>query len=583
MPAADRPQFGSRPEVTVNGAPLTDDVVPTLVRASVHTHVHLPGMVVLHFHDTERDVLAKTGITIGSKLSVAATAYGDGSLTSLFAGEVTALEQESDATGTWTIVRGYDPLHRLCRGRRTRTFANTTDADIVRQIAGEAQVDIGDVDSSGPVYEHVGQANMTDWEFLRARAHETGHELAVTDGKLAWTAPGQSSDAPGGDSDLATPPQACQLLLGGNLLRFRPRVTAAEQVSEVQVRGWDPVAKQAVVGSAQSATTSTSVGVAPADLAAMFGAPPYVVVDRPVTSQDEADSVAGAIAEQIACAHAEADGTALGDPQLLPGAAVQVSCVGWPHDGAYVLTAARHIYDESGYWTEFTVSGRQERSLLGLASVGATKGSHRGSGPPITGLVIGQVTDIADPDGMFQVKVSFPWLSDDYESWWARVAQPGAGNGRGLAWLPEVGDEVLVAFGHGDVRAPYVIGGLYNGVDSPPAGDQLIDTGTGQVVRRVCVSRTGHRLVFCDDDSASQVLLASGDDNLKITLDVAQTSITIDSSGSVTISGSSQVQITSDGDVSIQAQGSLQLSGQAGVTIDGGPSVSVTGDVIQLN
>ena len=184
---------------------------------------------------------------------------------------------------------------------------------------------------------------------------------------------------------------------------------------------------------------------------------------------------------------------------------------------------------------------------------------------------------------MFRVKVALPWLSDDYESWWARVAQPGAGDGRGMAWLPEIGDEVLVAFGHGDVRAPYVIGGLYNGVDAPPLGDQLIDSSAGQVVRRAFVSRTGHRMVLCDDDGGPQVLIATGDDHLKVTLDAAQTSITIDSSGSVTISGGSQVQITSDGDVSIQASGRLALSGQAGVTIDGGPSVSVSGDVIQLN
>ncbi|HEV2372545.1 MAG TPA: VgrG-related protein [Streptosporangiaceae bacterium] len=589
MAAGDR--YGSRPEVTVNGSPLAAEVVPTLVRVEVHAHVHLPGMVVLHFLDAGRDVLSKAGITIGSTIAVSATSDGDGSLTPLLTGEVTALEQQSDTTGTWTVVRGYDPLHRLCRGRRTRTFANTTDADIVAQVASQAQVQLGEVVSDGPVYEHVSQANLTDWDFLRARAHETGHELAVTNGMLNWRSPGNSSDAPSGNSDLATPAQPYQLMLGGNMARFRPRVTAAEQVSEVQVRGWDPVAKQAVVGSASAATTSTSVGVAPADMAATFGAPPYVVVDRPVTSQDEADSLAGAIAEQIACAHAEAEGSAIGDPLLLPGAAVQVSCVGWPHDGSYVLTAARHCYDESGYRTDFTVSGRQERSLLGLASVGATKGSQRASGPQISGLVVGQVTDIADPDNMFRVKVSFPWLSDDYESWWARVAQPGAGSERGLAWLPEVGDEVLVAFGHGDVRAPYVIGGLYNGVDAPPMADQLIDTTAGQVVRRVSVSRTGHRLVMSDDDSAPQVLLATGDDNLKITLDASQTSITIDSSGSVTISGSSQVQITSDGDVSIQAQGSLSLSGQTGVsvsgqtgvTIDGGPSVSVSGDVIQLN
>jgi hypothetical protein len=97
------------------------------------------------------------------------------------------------------------------------------------------------------------------------------------------------------------------------------------------------------------------------------------------------------------------------------------------------------------------------------------------------------------------------------------------------------------------------------------------------------VSRTGHRLVLSDDDASPQVLLATGDGNLTITLDAAQTSISIDSTGTVTISGASGVQITSDADVSIQAAGSLSLSGQAGVTIDGGPSVRVTGDIIQLN
>lgn len=575
--------FGSRPEVTVDGAQLPADVAPALLAVTVDLHLHLPDMVVLQFQDTERDVLDRAGIRFGSRIVVSATADGDGSMRALFTGEVTGLEQESDTTGTRTVVRGYDPSHRLCRGRRTRTFADTTDADIVRQVAGDAGLDVGRIDSDGPSYEHVSQVNLTDWEFLRSRAQETGHELAVVAGRVEWRAPSDDGDAPAGPSDLSAPPTPYQLLLGGTLLRFRPRVTAAEQVGEVHVRGWDPATKQAVLGTATAATTSASVGVTPADLAGTFSAGPFVLVDRPVRGQQEADTVASAVADQIAGAHAEAEGTALGDPGLVPGAAVRVGCVGWPHDGTYVLTATRHHYDATGYRTDFTVSGRQERSLLGLASLGATKGSHRAAGPPVHGLVVGQVTDVADPDDQFRVKVSFPWLSDDYESWWARVAQPGAGDQRGLAWLPEVGDEVLVAFGHGDVRAPYVLGGLYNGVDAPPLADQLVDSGTGQVVRRALVSRTNHRLVLSDDDSASQVLLSTGDDNLTITLDGTQTSITIDSSGSVTISGTDEVKISSDGDISVEASGELKLSGQAGVSIDGGPSVSVSGDLIRLN
>jgi uncharacterized protein involved in type VI secretion and phage assembly len=576
-------RYGSKPHITVDGSPLADDVAPALVRAVVHADVHLPHMFVLHFKDTSRDILSRAGIRFGSKLVIGTTNLS-GSVVPLVAGEVTALEQDADATGAFTVVRGYDQRHRLSRGRRTRTFAGVTDADIVRQVAGGAGLTLGQVDDDGPVYDHVSQANLTDWEFLRGRAHETGHELTVTDGKLSWTAPGSHASAPSDSTDLASPAQPRQLLQGSNLLRFRPRVTAAEQVPHVEVRGWDPVAKQAVSGTAAAATTAVSVGVAPADLAGAFGAPPYVVVDRPVTSQSEAETVAAAVAEQVAGAHAEAEGDATGDPQLTPGTAVQVGAVGWPHDGSYVLTSARHCFDETGYRTEFTVSGRQERSLLGLASVGATKASHRATGPPVYGVVIGQVTDIADPDDMFRVKVALPWLSDDYESWWARVAAPGAGNGRGLAWLPEIGDEVLVAFGHGDVRSPYVIGGLYNGVDAPPLGaSQLIDTAAGQVVRRACVSRTGHKIVLSDDETSPQVHLATGDGQLTITLDGSQTAITVTSQGTVTISGSTGVQITSDADVSIQATGQLSLSGSAGVTIDGGPSVQVTGGTIQLN
>ncbi|HEY4849304.1 MAG TPA: hypothetical protein VII22_00830, partial [Streptosporangiaceae bacterium] len=203
--AADRSPYGSRPQVSVDGSPLPADIVPALVRVIVHTNVHLPGMFVLHFQDTQHDVLSRAGIKFGSKLTVAATADGDGTLLPLVAGEVTALEQESDGTGTWTVVRGYDPLHRLCRGRRSRTFAGVTDADIVRQVAADAQLSLGDLDPGGPVYDHVSQANLTDWEFLRGRAHETGHDLAVADGKLHWRVPRPSGDAPAGGDDLAAP------------------------------------------------------------------------------------------------------------------------------------------------------------------------------------------------------------------------------------------------------------------------------------------------------------------------------------------------------------------------------------------
>ena len=91
------------------------------------------------------------------------------------------------------------------------------------------------------------------------------------------------------------------------------------------------------------------------------------------------------------------------------------------------------------------------------------------------------VSDATDPEKAGRVKLTFPWLSDDYVSDWARTVQPGAGKDRGWPVLPEVGDEVLVAFEQGDFSRPTVLGGLYNGVDTMPSGPaDLVDGGLGR-------------------------------------------------------------------------------------------------------
>ena len=134
--------------------------------------------------------------------------------------------------------------------------------------------------------------------------------------------------------------------------------------------------------------------------------------------------------------------------------------------GEWIVTAARHLFEseDGGYSTWFEVSGRQDRTLLGLASLGTA--SVRPT--TINGNVIGVVTNNNDPDTMGRVKLGFPWLAPFYESDWARVVQVGMGKEWGNLFLPEVGDEVLVGFEFGDSRRPYVIGGLINGKTEHP-------------------------------------------------------------------------------------------------------------------
>jgi uncharacterized protein involved in type VI secretion and phage assembly len=107
----------------------------------------------------------------------------------------------------------------------------------------------------------------------------------------------------------------------------------------------------------------------------------------------------------------------------------------------------------------------------------------------LNGVVIGLVTNVSDPLQQNRIKVHFPWLEDNHESDWIRIATMMAGKSRGSMFLPEVNDEVLLAFEHGDVRFPYVVGFLWNGQDSPP----------GQHVRdRKIMSKNGHQIRFLD-------------------------------------------------------------------------------------
>lgn len=131
----------------------------------------------------------------------------------------------------------------------------------------------------------------------------------------------------------------------------------------------------------------------------------------------------------------------------------------------------------------------------------------------INGVVIGIVVDNKDPDGLYRVKVKFPWIkeSDDqytdvpddesFVSTWARIATFMAGPDRGAFFLPEIDDEVLVAFEHGDIRRPFIIGSLWNGKDKSIHTNESQD---GKNNYRSIMSRSGHILQFVDNDEGKE-------------------------------------------------------------------------------
>jgi uncharacterized protein involved in type VI secretion and phage assembly len=187
----------------------------------------------------------------------------------------------------------------------------------------------------------------------------------------------------------------------------------------------------------------------------------------------------------------------------------------------------------------------------------ALTGSHDAAGiaePPTArwyGVYPALVADIKDPDGQGRVKVTLPWAPDtdgaSYEAW-ARLATMMAGAGRGSWFVPDAGDEVLIAFEGGDPRRPYVVGALWNGSDQPPASMD----GAGRNARKVLRSRNGVQVTLDDTDGREQLVLETPGGQ-KVTLedgpgairveDAAGNSVKLESGG-ITVTTSSKVTVS---------------------------------------
>jgi uncharacterized protein involved in type VI secretion and phage assembly len=215
----------------------------------------------------------------------------------------------------------------------------------------------------------------------------------------------------------------------------------------------------------------------------------------------------------------------------------------------------------------------------------------------IFGVVIGVVTNNQDPDKLGRVKVKFPWLDEDDESNWARVATMMAGNNRGTFFLPEVDDEVLVAFEHGNVETPYVIGGLWSGVDAP-----VRDNADGKNNVRVIRSRAGHEFILNDEDGKEQVEIktkaghqfllddSSGSEkiaivdksgNNKIEIDSAQNSIAISAQTKITLKAQT-VEITADTSMTVKST-QLEISADAAATLKSSATLTIKGSLVKIN
>lgn len=577
--------FAADPIIAAPG-PLPPAWVPQVVSCVVDENVGLPDAATLTFRDPDHELLTDTGITIGTQLRISVATVQGQAQELLFSGEVTALELDSDATtGTFTVIRALNKAHRLFRGRRVRAFKNMSAADIVRKVATGAGLSAGQIDTAPITYPQLTQANVSDWEFLQGLAQEHGTTLRVDrTGRLELLKSKPASGAPAPSTPATSSPLVLEY--GRNLMALRAVLTSADQVDTVEVRGWNVATKTPLVAKEQATKSKT---VMPGMPVRPSGAR-MVVTDTPYGTQAETAAAARSIAASVSAGMGEIEAVANGNPQLRAGVPVALGNAGPAFSGRYTTTAAHHVLEPgSGYRTTVLVSASPDRSLAGLV----TGGNAPSRGPRMPGLAIGVVTDIKE-EGKAErgwVRLRFPWLDADYITDWARTVQLGGHKGGGV-FSPEVNDEVLVGFEQGCLDRPYVLGGLYNGVDRPSPHDvPLVDRTSGRVNRRSLVSRTGQRVELLDARGGPiGVRLASGDDRFEVQLDQHRKQIKISVLGAGGRSELSSITLTERGITLDAGRGELNLRGRnisingtTGVQVDGGAQAVLRGRIVRIN
>jgi len=590
------PKFIPIPYIKIGGADASKDLMDSLWQIVVDTSLYLPSMFTIELVDEHLKWVDDASLDIGKEVEISfKTDEGSGGQQAvLIKGEITALEPDFSATEsthmTTMLVRGYDKRHRLHRGKKTRTFLKIKDSDLASKIAGEAGLS-AEVDSTSVTYDWVLQNNQTNMEFLAARAERIGYQVYSADGKLYFKK---------GDAHLGAGPD--QVFLE-NLRDFRPSFTASGQADKMYTRSWDVKQKKLIESQMTPASGLNQGGMSQTggdkSKSAFGGSAEAIVTDRPVFTVDEAKELATGMSNDISRDFCQAEGMSDGDPRLKAGCAVNIKGVGTRFSGKYYITSATHFYSREGYETRFTISGRQPNTLSHLLE--SENGYANGL---MQGVVPAMVTNLNDPDDLGRVKVKYPWLgaNPEVESDWMRIAAPMAGAQRGFFYLPEINDEVLVAFEHGDVHRPYIVGALWSSTDKPPKKNSEAVVG-GKVNQRVLKTRQGHLIILDDKQGEEQISVTSksghtvilndksGSESITIKDKTGNNSMVIDSTknslaiavnGDFTVEAKGKVTIKSTRDMTLEAQAKAGLKGTAGLNLETTAQAALKGAQVQV-
>jgi len=531
------------PVIKVNGRSLSELALMQLDDLRISRVLRLPARASLRFSDIGYAIAAGQIFEIGTALELSSP---DGTV--IFDGEVTGVDMNLDRGQPEFTVVADDSAYKLTLGTKVRTFTKVSYAEVIGQIAGEHGLQKRVTGLTSPRQDYLMQAD-SDFGFLNEIADRSGSDWWV-DGRTLVVQP------------FGAAPSPITLTVETDLNTFSVRASALHP-GTATIKGWWPKTKQSVSADGASSRNGANANLVQPFLTASnlrSASRTISTADMP-GDQQEANDLADRLMERWTAGAVTAKGSCHANAKITPGGSVSIEGAG-PASGTYQVSEVEHSYNRRGFETRFTAGDRRPSGLVDMLS-GQQPSSFRREG-----LVTGIVTTVGNSQGSAgDIKVKYTSLGGDVESNWARIVTLGAGAKRGMTFLPEVNDEVIVGFEGGDARRPVILGGLYNGKDIP------VEFGVqnGNVSKRRITSRLGHFVEFADGtDPANQHIqlnLEGGKHQVRLGKD--QLDALVPAGTPITVkSGDASIEIGKDGSITLAGQ-KITLKSKTDVEISG--------------
>jgi len=530
--------YAPRFDIRISGLTLAADISNQVISVSYDNDLDMASMFNLVVRNADNQLIDSALFDLGKNVEIY-MGYGN-DLQPMMLGEITSVEPSFPEGGAPTLrISGYDKSYKLRNNQPDgRSFQYVTDSAIAAQIAVEAGL-IPIVDPSPIFHEDPLPQSGSDMALLKECARANYFDVYVHWDKLYFQFPRPQTSA-------------YVLEWGKNLSSYSPRISSAGLAGLQVVRGYNEELARTIVVFAMAADFNPDnirerLGSEALDLLLSLGR--RVIRDQPVDTTLDALSVAKSVMQELLEGMYEGSGSCIGIPDLRAGSYVSIQGVGKRFSGTYRLRKVTHTIDDSGYRTTFEVTQRGETSFLPKMRKSLQEKPPPNERERFYGVVVGKVTQNVEekPPFLGRVKVMYPWFSDNIESGWARCATTMAGKNIGMYFLPEIGDEVLVGFDHGDLSKPVVLGSLWNKDLPPPTTNS-----DGQDNIRLIKTRSGHTITLDDTKGSEKIVIQ----------DKGGSQITMNQDGTVTISAKKDLNLTSqNGSITIQAQnGTITLA-----------------------